>query len=104
MGTDFFKKKDVEKIWHSAVVRLLRNSYFQRQPNILPGFGHIRDYPMWCRYLNAQFQRYWKVHFAQKTRGTWHNVKYLGRYLKRPPCFGFSTKTLQRGYRGSSLL
>lgn len=25
------------------------------------------------------------MHFAKKTRGAWHNVKYLGRYLKRPP-------------------
>ncbi|MBQ0211498.1 transposase [Providencia rettgeri] len=46
---------------------------------------HSRDYPTWCRYLNAHFQRYWKVHFAKKTRGAWHNVKYQGRYLKRPP-------------------
>ncbi|MEX9996895.1 IS91 family transposase [Providencia vermicola] len=81
----FFKKKDVEKVWRSAVIRLLRDSYFPLQPNTLPGFGHIRDYPTWCRYLNAQFQRYWKLHFAKKTRGAWHNVKYLGRYLKRPP-------------------
>ncbi|MEY0833696.1 transposase [Providencia alcalifaciens] len=56
----FFKKKDVEKVWRSAVIRLLRDNY-------------------------AQFQRYWKLHFAKKTRGVWHNVKYLGRYLKRPP-------------------
>nr|WP_303626988.1 transposase [Klebsiella pneumoniae] len=33
----------------------------------------------------AQYGRYWKVHFAKKTRGAWHSVKYLGRYLKRPP-------------------
>jgi hypothetical protein len=25
------------------------------------------------------------VHFAKKTRGAWRSVKYLGRYLKRPP-------------------
>jgi hypothetical protein len=25
------------------------------------------------------------VHFAKKTRGEWRSVKYLGRYLKRPP-------------------
>lgn len=25
------------------------------------------------------------MHFAKKTRGAWHNVKYLGQYLKRPP-------------------
>ncbi|WP_273908724.1 transposase, partial [Enterobacter bugandensis] len=29
--------------------------------------------------------RRWKVHFAKKTRGAWRSVKYLGRYLKRPP-------------------
>lgn len=81
----FFKKKDVEKVWRSAVIRLLRDSYFQLQPNKLPAFGHIPDYPTGCRYLNAQFQRDWKVHFAKKTWGAWHNVKYLDRYLKRPP-------------------
>lgn len=30
-------------------------------------------------------QSRWKVHFAKKTRGAWRSVKYLGRYLKRPP-------------------
>ena len=25
------------------------------------------------------------MHFAKKTRGAWRSVKYLGRYLKRPP-------------------
>nr|WP_245166500.1 transposase [Candidatus Erwinia dacicola] len=35
--------------------------------------------------MQAQYGRYWKVHFAKKTRGAWHSVKYLGRYLKRPP-------------------
>ncbi len=63
----FFKKKDVEKVWRSAVIRLLRDNYAQLQPNKLPGFEHIRYYPTWCRYLNAQFQRYWKLYFAKKT-------------------------------------
>lgn len=38
-----------------------------------------------ARYLQAQYRRRWKVHFAKKTRGAWPSVKYLGRYLKRPP-------------------
>ncbi|RAP71798.1 transposase, partial [Candidatus Erwinia dacicola] len=46
-----------------------------------PGLGHIRDERQWRRYLQAQYGRYWKVHFAKKTRGAWHSVKYLGRYL-----------------------
>lgn len=39
----------------------------------------------WLRYLQAQYGRRWKVHFAKKTRGAWRSVKYPGRYLKRPP-------------------
>lgn len=81
----FFKKKAVEEIWRGAVIRLLRHSYDMINPGSLPGLGHIRDRQQWRRYLKAQYGRYWKVHFAKKTRGAWHSVKYLGRYLKRPP-------------------
>ena len=81
----FFKKKAVELIWRSAVIRLLRSSYARIMPGMLPGLGHIRDERRWHRYLQAQYGRYWKVYFAKKTRGAWHSVKYLGRYLKRPP-------------------
>ncbi|NJD84898.1 hypothetical protein EWM60_02395 [Candidatus Erwinia dacicola] len=58
----FFKKKTVENIWRSAVIRLMSGS-------------HIRDERQWCRYLQAQYGRYWKVHFAKKTWVAWHSVK-----------------------------
>jgi len=54
-------------------------------PATLPGMGHIRDERQWWRYLQAQYGRYWKVHFVKNIRGSWPSVKYLGRYLKRPP-------------------
>lgn len=63
----FFKKKAVEIIWRSAVIRLLRGSYERIMPGMLPGLGHIRDERQWRRYLQAQYGRYWKVHFAKKT-------------------------------------
>lgn len=81
----FFKKHAVEEIWRGAVTRLLRHSYDLINPGSLPGLGHIRDKKQWGRYLEAQYGRRWKVHFAKKTRGAWRSVKYLGRYLKRPP-------------------
>ncbi|UIA89864.1 IS91 family transposase [Erwinia tracheiphila] len=82
----FFKKHAVEEIWRGAVIRLLRHSYDLINPGRLPGLGHIHDKKQWLRYLQAQYGRRWKVHFAKKTRGAWRSVKYLGRYLKRPPC------------------
>ncbi|WP_442904105.1 IS91 family transposase [Hafnia sp.] len=81
----FFKKKVVEQIWRIAVIRLLRKSYDRITPAALAGYGHLRDERQWGRYLEAQYRRHWKVHFAKKTRGAWRNVKYIGRYLKRPP-------------------
>lgn len=81
----FFKKRAVEEIWGGAVIRLLRHSYDLINPGSLPGLGHIRDKKQWQRYLQAQYGRRWKVHFAKKTRGAWRSVKYLGRYLKRLP-------------------
>ncbi|MGG4627233.1 transposase [Serratia odorifera] len=80
-----FKKKEVEAIWRNAVVHLLRDNYVRINPGGLPGLGHIRKEDRWHRYLQAQYRRSWKVHFAKKTRGAWRSEKYLGRYLKRPP-------------------
>lgn len=81
----FFKKKKVEEIWRTAVIRLLRDSYERISPGSLPRLGHLRDETQWRRYLKAQYGRHWKVHFARKIHGAWRSVKYLGRYLKRPP-------------------
>ncbi|ENT7860482.1 transposase [Salmonella enterica] len=81
----FFKKHAVEEIWRGAVIRLLRHSYELINPGRLPGLGHIRNKKQWRWYLQAQYGRCWKVHFARKPRGAWRRVRYLGRYLKRPP-------------------
>lgn len=80
----FFKKKIVERYWRQAVITLLRNNY----PSLnLPtaSYPHIRNYREWCQFLEVQFQRRWKIHFAKKTRNPRQSVNYLGRYLKRPP-------------------
>nr|WP_273908581.1 transposase [Enterobacter bugandensis] len=72
-------------VLRGAVTRLLRLSYDLISPGSQPGLGHIRDKKQWQRYLQAQYGRRWKVYFAKKTWGAWRSVKYLGRYLKRPP-------------------
>ncbi|WP_339053442.1 IS91 family transposase [Arsenophonus endosymbiont of Crataerina pallida] len=80
----FFKKKVVERYWRRAVIALLRENYGGLN---LPaaGYVHIRDYREWCQFLESQYQRRWKIHFAKKTKHARQNVNYLGRYLKRPP-------------------
>ncbi|UIA83496.1 transposase [Erwinia tracheiphila] len=83
-----------------AVIHLLRASYDHVNSGKLSNLGHIRDEKQWKRYLQAQYQHHWKVHFAKKTCGTWRRVKYLGRYLKRPPV----AASQLRHYRGGSVM
>ncbi|WP_419236882.1 IS91 family transposase [Serratia fonticola] len=96
----FFKKQQIEAIWRGTVIQLLRASYDRVKPATLPCLGHIRNEDRWHRYLHAQYRRSWKVHFAKKTRGAWRSVKYLGRYLKRPPV----AASQLRHYRGGAVV
>ncbi|AVX40587.1 IS91 family transposase [Yersinia massiliensis] len=80
----YFKKKIVERYWRQAVITLLRESYASLNLSAA-GYPLIRDYREWCQFLEVQFQRRWKIHFAKKTKHARQNVNYLGRYLKRPP-------------------
>ncbi|RAP70109.1 transposase [Candidatus Erwinia dacicola] len=74
----FFKKKQqVETIWRDAIIRLLRASQDRVNPGKLPNLGHICDEKQWKRYLQAQYQRHWKVHFAKRPAG-------LGAAIPRP--------------------
>lgn len=66
------------------VIRLLRHSYDMVNPRSLsetvaypwpPAIATLSENPVF---------RYGKVHFAKKTRKGELNVKYHGRYLKRP--------------------
>ena len=80
----YFKKKVVEAYWRQAVIKLLREIYAELDLSAA-GYAHIRDYREWCQFLEVQFQRRWKIHFAKKTKHARQNINYIGRYLKRPP-------------------
>jgi len=79
----YFKKKVVEAYWRQAVIKLLRESYAELDLSDA-NYVHIRDYREWCQFLEVQFQRCWKIHFAKKTQQARQNNNYIGRYLKRP--------------------
>ena len=95
----YFKAKETEACWRYAVITLLREQY----ENIdLPteDYAHIREERDWNNFLDSQYQRYWKVHFAKKTDNIMQTVSYLGRYLKRPP---ISASRLRHCSKGSAV-
>jgi hypothetical protein len=80
----YFKKKHVEYHWRRTLIGLLRQKYGDLNLST-PTTNHIQDYRQWNVFLERQYQRYWNIHFAKKTKELKQTVNYLGRYLKRPP-------------------
>ncbi|APS45989.1 hypothetical protein AVI51_16900 (plasmid) [Piscirickettsia salmonis] len=81
----YFKLKVIMPMWRYAVTDLLRQTYKKGQLIIPDEYqDEITDLTTFNTFLNAEYQKYWKVHFAQPKDNHLHNVDYLGRYIKRP--------------------
>ena len=96
----YFKAKETEKCWRAAIITLLNRYYsrFNLSADDLPFVRHQQD---WRRFLASQYRRKWKLHFAKKTDSVKPTVKYLGRYLKRPPISASRLRHYSHGERVS---
>ncbi len=72
--------------WRYQVVNLLRAEY-KKGELIIPTElqGQIQNTQQLNQFLNQQYEKHWHVHFANPTKTPLKTIKYLGRYLKRPP-------------------
>lgn len=83
---DFFIKHDsVKKMWKTSVLATMRRLYKQGKLEMPPSLYHLNTYEAFNSWLNLLYQKSWVVHLKKKTANQQHNVKYVGRYLKRPP-------------------
>lgn len=87
-----------EKRWRNQLCDFLLSEYDALQMDNPE--QSCRDYDEFRRFVNTQRQRFWHVHFAQKTTHPRATINYLGRYLKRPPISGARLAH----YRGESNL
>lgn len=81
----YFKQKVIMPMWRYAVTNLLRQAY-KKGELIIPDEYHeeITNLTTFNIFLNREYQKKWKVHFALPQDSHLHNVNYLGRYIKRP--------------------
>ncbi|QGP55000.1 Putative transposase [Piscirickettsia salmonis] len=81
----YFTRKVIMPMWRYAVTNLLRQTYKAGELTIPDEYqSEISDLTTFNRFLNREYQKFWKVHFAQPKENHQHNVDYLGRYIKRP--------------------
>jgi hypothetical protein len=95
----YFKVEETMACWRYAVITLLREQYNDLDLSA-ERYNHLREERDWVHFLDSQYQRYWKVHFAKNTDNMMHTVSYLGRYLKRPP---ISAARLRHCSKGSGV-
>ena len=82
----YYCKKALMPMWRYEIISLFREAY-NRGELKLP-----KDLQATCpnkaafnRWLNIHYQKSWIIHFAKPSKNHHRNIKYLGRYLKRPP-------------------
>ena len=72
-------------MWKYEVITTLRKIFKNNQLKLLPELKHITDYTGFNKWLGTLYQKSWVVHLQKTTAHHNKTVKYLGRYLKRPP-------------------
>ena len=84
--TLWFKKKNLMHAWKYAVINLLRTQYRNKTLVLPESLEQLcPDYTTFNHWLNRIYQKCWIVHCGKPSKNAYHNVNYLGRYIKRPP-------------------
>jgi len=82
----WFKKKSLMKAWKYNVLSLLRTHYRNGSLVLPESLRQVYpDYTSFNHWLNRLYQKIWIVHCGKPSKNSYHNVNYLGRYIKRPP-------------------
>ncbi len=81
----FINHQTLKNIWKQQVIQILRDLYKTGSLKLPPQLKHINSYASFNSWLNFLYQKQWVVHLQKKCSDHRKNIKYLGRYLKRPP-------------------
>lgn len=83
--TLYFCKKVLMPMWKYEIINLLRQTYNRGELVLPKSMKKISATKAeFNRWLNPHYEKYWIVHFARPSKNHHRNIKYLGRYLKRP--------------------
>ncbi len=73
--------------WIWNIRQLLLSVWFEGVA-LPPSLSHITTESQWRSLILTAGGDYWHVYMSKKTDGGKNTVKYLGRYLKKPPIAG----------------
>jgi len=72
-------------MWKQQVISILRDLYKSGELKLPSALKDFTSYTAFNSWLNFLYAKSWVVHLQKKSKDHHRNIKYLGRYLKRPP-------------------
>jgi len=82
----FFPQESLMKLWRYAIIQLFRQAYYAGKLTFPPELAAIiTTDKQFEAFLNNLYQKKWIVHCAKPDKNHKRTLKYLARYLKRPP-------------------
>jgi hypothetical protein len=83
---DFYiHHQTIKNMWKQQVISTLRTLYKNDDLKLPPALQGFNSYTAFNSWLNFLYNKSWVVHLQKKSHDYKRNIKYLGRYLKRPP-------------------
>lgn len=78
----YFVKQNIMLQWRYAVINLLGEA---ARNGTLEHPASLENQREWQQFLNKHYQKTWILYFSKPTKNPNHTVRYLGRYISRPP-------------------
>ncbi len=81
----FFSKQVLMPMWRYEIINLLRQAFIRGELELPKSLKKAdASKTIFNRWLDTHYKKPWIVHFAKPSKNHHRNIKYLGRYLKRP--------------------
>lgn len=81
----YLHHQSVKNRWKTQVCQKIKALYHQNKLTLPKELQHLTNPPAFNRWIDSLYQKNWVVHLQKPSHHHHRNVKYLGRYLKRPP-------------------
>ncbi|NQU32094.1 MAG: IS91 family transposase [Bacteroidetes bacterium] len=81
----YFPESKLKSMWRYAIIKLLRDEYKDGNLKLPPSLKHVKTYDSFASWTSQFYKITWNVQLNKHNENKAINLKYIGRYVKRPP-------------------
>lgn len=96
----YFPHSKLKSMWRYAIIKLLRDEFKNKNLKMPPNLKHVKTYNAFVSWTSQFYKVTWNVQLNKHNENKAINLKYIGRYVKRPPI----GETRIKSYDGKKVL